>query len=94
VAGGLPEVIVATTGGAGTYYVQIQGQILAQYQAGAWVYVLPDHLGSVRQVALAQRFGPFGGPFETSGSGESGFAHPPSPIDQEELSTSMGQDLV
>jgi YD repeat-containing protein len=35
VAGGLPEVIVATTGGSSTYYVQVQGQILAQYEAGA-----------------------------------------------------------
>ena len=44
VAGG-PEVIVATTDGASTYYVQIQGQILAQQESDAWVYVLPDHLG-------------------------------------------------
>ena len=36
VAGGLPEVIIATTGGASTYYVQIQGQVLAQQEAGAW----------------------------------------------------------
>jgi hypothetical protein len=81
-AGGLPEVIVATTGGAGTYYVQIQGQILAQHQAGAWVYVLPDHLGSVRQlvdsggqVALAQSYDPFGVPFEGAGSGTSEFGY-------------------
>jgi YD repeat-containing protein len=46
VAGGLPEVIVATTDGASTYYVQIQGQILGQEESGAWAYVLPDHLGS------------------------------------------------
>jgi RHS repeat-associated protein len=67
VAGGLPEVIVATTGGASTRYVQVQGQVLAQYDAGAWVYILPDHLGSVRQlvdaagqVTLAQGYDPFG----------------------------------
>jgi YD repeat-containing protein len=67
VAGGLPEVIVATTGGASTRYVQVQGQILAEYEAGAWGYVLPDHLGSVRQlvdaagqVSLAQGYDPFG----------------------------------
>jgi RHS repeat-associated protein len=82
VAGGLPEVIVATTGGASTRYVQVQGQILAEYEAGAWGYVLPDHLGSVRQlvgsdsqVDLAQSFDPFGVLFETSGSGESDFAY-------------------
>jgi uncharacterized protein RhaS with RHS repeats len=47
--------------------VQIQGQILAQHDAGAWAYVLPDHLGSVRQlvdatgqVTLAQSYDPFG----------------------------------
>jgi RHS repeat-associated protein len=82
VAGGLPEVIVATTGGASTHYVQIQGQVLAQQESGAWAYVLPDHLGSVRQlvgadgqVTLAQSFDPFGVPFEASGSGESDFGY-------------------
>ncbi len=63
----LPEVIATTTGGASTRYVQVQGQILAEYEAGAWGYVLPDHLGSVRQVVaaagqvtLAQSYDPFG----------------------------------
>jgi YD repeat-containing protein len=67
VAGGLPEVIVATTGGASTRYVQVQGQVLAQQDSGAWTHILPDHLGSVRQlvgsdsrVDLAQSFDPFG----------------------------------
>ncbi len=67
VAAGLPEVILATTGGASTRYVQVQGQILAQQEAGAWAYILPDHLGSVRQVldaagqvTLAQSYDPFG----------------------------------
>ncbi len=67
VAAGLPEVIVATTGGASTRYVQVQGQILAEHEAGAWGYVLPDALGSVRQlvdadgqVSLAQSYNPFG----------------------------------
>jgi RHS repeat-associated protein len=82
VATGLPEVIVATTGGASTYYVQIQGQILAQYGSGAWAYALPDHLGSVRQltnaggqVTLAQSYDPFGNLFEAAGSGASGFGY-------------------
>jgi RHS repeat-associated protein len=82
VAGGLPEVIVATTGGASTRYVQVQGQVLAQQEAGAWAYILPDALGSVRQlvgsdsrVDLAQSYDPFGIPFETSGSGESDFGY-------------------
>jgi RHS repeat-associated protein len=82
VAGGLPEVIVATTAGTSTYYVQIQGQVLAQQESGAWVYILPDHLGSVRQVVgsdsqvdLAQSFDPFGVLFETFGSGASEFGY-------------------
>jgi hypothetical protein len=61
------EVIVATIGGASTRYVQVQGQILAQYEAGAWAYVLPDALGSMRQlvgdagqVTLAQGYDPLG----------------------------------
>jgi RHS repeat-associated protein len=82
VAGGLPEVIVATRGEASTRYVQVQGQILAEHEAGAWGYVLPDALGSVRQVidaagqvTLAQSYDPFGASFETFGSGESDFGY-------------------
>jgi RHS repeat-associated protein len=82
VADGLPEVIIATIGGSSMYYVQIQGQVLAQQETGAWAYILPDHLGSVRQlvdsegqVALAQSYDPFGVPFEASGSGESDFGY-------------------
>jgi RHS repeat-associated protein len=75
VAAGLPEVIVATRGGESTQYVQIGGQILAQEEAGSsgWAYTLPDHLGSVRQLAeasgqvsLAQGWDLFGVPFERS----------------------------
>jgi RHS repeat-associated protein len=47
--------------------VQVQGQILAEYNVGAWGYVAPDALGSVRQlvdaagqVSLAQSYDPFG----------------------------------
>jgi hypothetical protein len=68
--------------GASLYYVQIQGQILGQEESGAWAYVLPDHLGSVRQlvgadgqVALAQSYDPFGVPFGASGSGASDFGY-------------------
>jgi hypothetical protein len=64
---GLPEVIGATTAGSSIYCVQIQGQILARYDTGAWGYVLPDAFGSVRQlvdaagqVTLAQSYNPFG----------------------------------
>jgi hypothetical protein len=47
------KVIVATIGGASTPYAQVQGQILGQEESGAWAYILPDHLGSVRQVVDA-----------------------------------------
>jgi RHS repeat-associated protein len=76
------EVIVATIGGASTRYVQVQGQILAQYEAGAWAYVLPDALGSMRQlvgdagqVTLAQGYDPFGNLLEQVGAGQSGFGY-------------------
>jgi hypothetical protein len=45
----------------------LKGQILAEYEVGAWAYVAPDALGSVRQlvnaagqVTLAQSYDPFG----------------------------------
>jgi RHS repeat-associated protein len=45
----------------------VRGQILTEYEVGIWAYVLPDHLGSVRQlvdaagqVSLAQSYDPFG----------------------------------
>jgi RHS repeat-associated protein len=85
---GLPEVIVATTDGSSTYYVQIQGQILAQYGSGVWAYVLPDHVGSVRQltnaggqVTLAQGYDPFGVLFEVAGSGASEFGYTGEQVD-------------
>jgi hypothetical protein len=53
VAGGLPEVIVATTDGVSTYYVQIQGQILGQEESGTWAYILPDYLGSALRGSLS-----------------------------------------
>jgi len=62
--------------------VQVQSQILGQEESGTWAYVLPDHLGSVRQlvdsegqVSLAQSYDPFGVPFEASGSGASDFGY-------------------
>jgi RHS repeat-associated protein len=79
-AGGLPEVIVVTTGGASTQYLQVAGQILAQYDSGTWGYILPDHLGSVRaetnalgQVTVARDFDPFGVPLQADGGGPFGY---------------------
>ena len=80
VAGGLPEVIVATTGGASTQYLQVEGQILAQHDSGTWGYILPDHLGSVRietdalgQVTVARHFDPFGVPMQADGGSPFGY---------------------
>jgi RHS repeat-associated protein len=88
VAGGLPEVIVATTGATSPRYVQVQGQILAQVGAGAWGYVAPDALGSVRQlvdpdglVTLAQSYDPFGVLLEAAGPGASGFGYTGEQVD-------------
>lgn len=60
---GLAQVLVESAGGQSTHY--LPG--LAQYSGSAWNYYLPDRLGSVRQLvngsgqlALAQRFDPFG----------------------------------
>jgi RHS repeat-associated protein len=60
----------------------VQGQILAQQEAGAWAYVLPDHLGSLRQlvdpdgqVSLAQGYDPFGNQLEVAGLVDSGFGY-------------------
>jgi RHS repeat-associated protein len=83
VAGGLPEVIAAT-GGATTHYLQVQGQVLAQYDSGTWGYVLPDALGSVRteadasgQVAAARSFDPFGVPLGADGGDPFGYTGEP-----------------
>jgi RHS repeat-associated protein len=80
VTSALPEVIAATTGGATTQYVQVQGQLLAQYDSGTWGYVLPDHLGSVRtetdalgQVTVARHFDPFGVPLGADGGSPFGY---------------------
>jgi RHS repeat-associated protein len=80
VAAGLPEVIASTTGASTTHYLQVGGQLLAQHGAGTSAYVLPDHLGSVRQlveptgdVMLAKNYQPFGEVLDSAGSGSSSF---------------------
>ncbi len=69
-----------TSGGNNTQYLQVQGQILAQYDSGTWGYVLPDHLGSVRtetdalgQVTVARSFDPFGVPLQADGGNPFGY---------------------
>ncbi len=79
VGGGLYEVIAATTGSNTNRYVQINGQILAR-NGGTWGYVLPDHLGTVRQItdgtadmAFLQHYEPFGTVKATYGISSSEF---------------------
>jgi RHS repeat-associated protein len=79
---------IAATSGATTHYLQVQGQILAQYDSGTWAYVAPDALGSVRQVldpagsvTLAQSYDPFGNVLEVAGSAESGFGYTGEQVD-------------
>ena len=78
VAGGLPHVIVETTDEQTSRY--LTG--LAQQQDTAWVYPLPDALGSVRQLTdasadatLLQSYDPFGNLIQQSGPGSSGFGY-------------------
>ena len=89
VAGGLPHVIVETTGSDSDLY--LTG--LAQFQNNAWVYQHADGLGSVRQltdssvqVTLAQTYDPFGNLLEQSGNGASGFGYTG---EQEDASTGL-----
>jgi RHS repeat-associated protein len=84
----LPEVIAATQGASSTRYVQVGGQVLAQREAGTWQYVLPDHLGSVRQLAdgaggitLQQSYRPFGEQLERTGTTSSLLGFTGEPVD-------------
>jgi RHS repeat-associated protein len=79
---------IAATGGAITHYLQVQGQVLAQYDSGTWGYVAPDALGSVRQVVdpagavtLAQSYDPFGNLLTSAGSGSSVFGYTGEQVD-------------
>jgi RHS repeat-associated protein len=84
----LLEVIAATQGASSTRYVQVGGQVLAQREANAWQYVLPDHLGSLRQlttgtgeITLQQSYRPFGEQLERTGTGSSLFGFTGEPAD-------------
>jgi RHS repeat-associated protein len=66
----------------------VGGLVLAQQESGTWGYVLPDHLGSVRQVAngagqatLAQSYTPYGEVLHRVGSASSAFAFTGEPMD-------------
>jgi RHS repeat-associated protein len=73
---GLTQVLAETTGSQTRRY--LPG--LAQYEAGAWAYQLPDGLGSVRQMVnssrqltLMQSYDPFGNPTQMVGTSPFGY---------------------
>jgi RHS repeat-associated protein len=75
---GLAQVLAETTGGQSRQY--LPG--LAQYEAGAWAWPLPDGLGSVRQLTnssrqftLLQNYDPFGNVLDKTGAGQSIFGY-------------------
>jgi RHS repeat-associated protein len=75
----LPVVLQAKTGSASTQYVYSLGtRPLAEYEAAAWEYLLPDPLGSVRQIAdnsgsvtLLKSYEPYGSVLNSQGSATS-----------------------
>ncbi|MFB0533650.1 MAG: RHS repeat-associated core domain-containing protein, partial [Anaerolineae bacterium] len=76
VAAALPQVLATSNGAAYVHGLSL----LAQQQAGAWQYPLPDGLGSVRhltdplgQVVQSYNFSPFGVPLGASGGDPYGF---------------------
>jgi hypothetical protein len=76
------------TGGATAQYLQVQGQILAQYDSGKWAYGAVDALCNVRQLydaagreTLAQSYDPFGNPLTSAGSGSSVFGYTGEQVD-------------
>ncbi len=81
---GLTQVLAETTGSQTRQYVPG----LAQYEAGAWAYQLPDGLGSVRQLVnssrqltLLQSYDPFGNPTQMVGSPASPFGYTGEQVD-------------
>lgn len=81
---GLTQVLAETTGSQTRQY--LPG--LAQYEAGAWAYQLPDGLESVRQLVnssrqltLLQNYDPFGNPTQMVGSPASPFGYTGEQID-------------
>ncbi len=85
----LPVVLQAKTGSAATQYVYSMGtRPLAEYEAAAWEYLLPDPLGSVRQIAnaggsvtLLKSYEPYGGVLNSQGTATSIFGYSGEQVD-------------
>ena len=78
----LPVVLQAKTGITTTKYVYSLGTRPLAQNSAAWEYLLPDALGSVRQIAdangsvtLAKSYEPYGSVLNSNGSASSIFAH-------------------
>lgn len=78
----LPVVLQARTGSATTQYLYTPGTRPLAQNSGAWEYLLPDALGSVRQivdadgnVTLAESYEPYGSVLTSTGTASSIFAY-------------------
>ncbi len=76
----LPVVLQSKTGADATQYLYALGTRPLAQNGGAWEYLLPDALGSVRQIAdangnvtLAESYEPYGSVLNSSGSASSIF---------------------
>ena len=85
----LPVVLQAKTGSGTTQYVYSLGtRPLAEYEAATWEYLLPDPLGSVRQIAdtdgnvtLLKSYEPYGSVLSSQGNAASVFGYAGEQID-------------
>ena len=85
----LPVVLQAKTGSASTQYVYSIGtRPLAEYESAAWEYLLPDPLGSVRQltdpsgnVTLLKSYEPYGSVLNSQGTATSIFGYSGEQVD-------------
>ncbi len=78
----LPVVVQVKTGTATTQYLYAFGTRPLAQNGGAWEYLLPDALGSVRQIAdangnvtLAESYEPYGSVLTSTGTASSIFAY-------------------
>jgi hypothetical protein len=84
----LPVVLQAKTGSATTQYLYALGTRPLAQTTTAWEYLLPDALGSVRQivdgsgnVTLAESYEPYGNVLISNGTASSIFAYAGEQID-------------
>jgi RHS repeat-associated protein len=88
----LPVVLQAKAGTATTQYLYTLGTRPLAENGGTWEYLLPDALGSVRQIVdangnivLTQDYEPYGSVLNSSGSGQSTYGFTGEELDQSGL---------